>query len=453
MTAFFRECTLGQFCISLNPKKSVQNTTNLMRSTKRLENQTTEMDYIQSFGRDWSTIITFAGPPLVILFIFLVIYLARRSHAKKLDTLTASDRADTFAPLPQDNKEEWDLLPQEQGAVDLVPEKQEATDAKPDLSDPVSLAPLSRGAETLPTVSWMDRLRSGLAKTRGQLTASIHALFSGTTKIDDALLDQIHEALYKSDMGVQTADLMIQQLKAQLVSGEPVTFEKVSELLKQQVIQVFKASEKSVSFPPEGPRVILVIGVNGVGKTTTVGKLAAWHIKSGKSVLLCAADTFRAAAIEQLSVWAQRIGVQVIAHKQGADPAAVAFDGVKAAKARNMDAVIIDTAGRLHNKIELMAELGKVTKSIHKEIPGAPHETWIVVDATTGQNAVQQVKAFNEVTPISGVIVTKLDGSAKGGIVVAIAHQFKLPIRFVGVGESSEDLRPFDAEEFASSLF
>lgn len=421
-----------------------------------MENQTTEMDYIQSFGRDWSTIITFAGPPLVIILIFIGIYLARRMHAKKLSALTLNDKPETSEPAPEGHSEEWDLEPEEKDTDRLVAEYQEVpevTAAKRDTSDTLPKKPLSSRSETLPATSWMERLRSGLAKTRGQLTSSIHTLFSGATKIDDGLLDQIHEALYKSDMGVQTADLMVQQLRAQLASGEQVTFEKVAELLKQQVIEVFKNSERPVLVPPEGPRVILVIGVNGVGKTTTVGKLAAWHIKSSKSVLLCAADTFRAAAIEQLSIWAERIGVQVIAHKQGADPAAVAFDGVKAAKARNMDALIIDTAGRLHNKMELMAELGKVTKAIHKEIPGAPHETWIVVDATTGQNAVQQVKAFNEVTPISGVIVTKLDGSAKGGIVVAIAHQFKIPIRFVGVGESAEDLRPFNAEEFASSLF
>ncbi len=420
-----------------------------------MENQTTEMDYIQSFGRDWSTIITFAGPPLVIILIFIGIYLARRMHAKKLTSLTLGDEADASEPTPEDNQEEWDLEPQEKDSDRLATETPDVSTVatKPQTSEATSPAPLSSKSEAPPAISWMERLRSGLAKTRGQLTSSIHALFSGATKIDDVLLDQIHEALYKSDMGVQTADLMVQQLRSQLASGEPVSFEKVADLLKQQVIQVFKSSEKPERVPPEAPRVILIIGVNGVGKTTTVGKLAAWHIKSNKSVLLCAADTFRAAAIEQLSVWAQRLGVQVIAHKQGADPAAVAFDGVKAAKARNMDAVIIDTAGRLHNKVELMAELGKVTKAIHKEIPGAPHETWIVVDATTGQNAIQQVKAFNEVTPISGVIVTKLDGSAKGGIVVAIAQQFKLPIRFVGVGESSEDLRPFHAEEFASSLF
>ncbi len=431
-----------------------------------MENQTTEMDYIQSFGRDWSTIITFAGPPLVIILIFIAIYLARRIHAKKLSALTLGDKPETSELAIEDNSEKWDLEPEEKDSDRLAPESSElsselsiehtsevTTAARPDTSDIAPQKPLSSQSEAPTVASWMERLRSGLAKTRGQLTSSIHALFSSTTKIDDGLLDQIHEALYKSDMGVQTADLMVQKLRTQLASGEPVTFEKVAELLKQQVIEVFKASERPVLVPSEGPRVILVIGVNGVGKTTTVGKLAAWHIKANKSVLLCAADTFRAAAIEQLSVWAERIGVQVIAHKQGADPAAVAFDGVKAAKARRMDAVIIDTAGRLHNKVELMAELGKVTKAIHKEIPGAPHETWIVVDATTGQNAVQQVKAFNEVTPISGVIVTKLDGSAKGGIVVAIAHQFKLPIRFVGVGESSEDLRPFNAEEFAFSLF
>ena len=437
-----------------------------------MENQTTQMDYVQSFAQDWATVITLAGPPLVILLIFIGIYLARKAHAKKISAITTDDSEDKSLGLGdgdgesqaaseldreiEDGRESdygddqlTDTSPQptDKPLKQAVFEKQKDTDK---ISVPESKQPT---VETPRSLSWLDRLRSGLAKTRGQLTSSIHSLFSGSTKIDEGLLDRIHEALYKSDMGVQTADLMIQQLKTQLVQGEEVTFEKVASLLKKQLVDIFKASQKSETSPTEGPRVILIIGVNGVGKTTTVGKLAAWHIKENKSVLLCAADTFRAAAIEQLSVWAERIGVQVIAHKQGADPAAVAFDGVKAAKARNMDAVIIDTAGRLHNKVELMAELGKVTKSIHKEIPGAPHETWIVVDATTGQNALLQVKAFHEVTPISGVIVTKLDGSAKGGIVVAIAHQFKLPIRFVGVGESSEDLRPFDGEEFASSLF
>jgi fused signal recognition particle receptor len=198
--------------------------------------------------------------------------------------------------------------------------------------------------------------------------------------------------------------------------------------------------------------VLLVVGVNGVGKTTTIGKLAARFVAEGKNVMLCAADTFRAAAIEQLMVWGERNGVPVIKQHQGADPAAVAFDGVQAAKSRGVDVLMIDTAGRLHNKNDLMNELSKINKSIGKAYEGAPHETWIVVDATTGQNAVQQVKAFSEVTPVSGIVVTKLDGTAKGGVIVGIADQFKIPIRYIGVGEKAADLRAFEGPEFMKSL-
>jgi fused signal recognition particle receptor len=199
--------------------------------------------------------------------------------------------------------------------------------------------------------------------------------------------------------------------------------------------------------------VILVVGVNGVGKTTTIGKLSAHFLADDKKVLLAAADTFRAAAIEQLSVWGERLGVDVVKHKQGADPAAVAYDGVKAAMARGTDVLMIDTAGRLHAKQELMEELGKINRIIGRDLPGAPHETWLVIDATTGQNAMQQVKAFSQVVKLSGLVVTKLDGTAKGGVLLSIAEQFKLPIRYVGVGESAADLRPFNPTDFADSLF
>jgi fused signal recognition particle receptor len=205
--------------------------------------------------------------------------------------------------------------------------------------------------------------------------------------------------------------------------------------------------------PAEGPFVILVVGVNGVGKTTSIGKLAAHYVAEGKSVMLCAGDTFRAAAIEQLQVWGERIGVPVIKHQQGADPASVAFDAVKAAKARGVDVLLIDTAGRLHNKTELMDELAKVKRVITKEMPAAPHETWLVIDATTGQNAVQQVKAFGELVQLSGLVVTKLDGTAKGGVIIGIKQKFKLPIRYIGVGEKAKDLKEFSARDFAESLF
>ena len=200
------------------------------------------------------------------------------------------------------------------------------------------------------------------------------------------------------------------------------------------------------------PRVILVVGVNGVGKTTTIGKLAAWYSSQGKKVLLGAGDTFRAAAIEQLQMWAERTGADLVRQPSGSDPAAVAFDTVKAGKARGADVVIIDTAGRLHSKEDLMAELGKINRSIAKELPGAPHETLLVIDATTGQNAVQQVRAFSEVVQLTGLVATKLDGTAKGGVLVGIAHQFGVPVRFIGIGEKTDDLRPFDAQAFVSAI-
>ncbi len=407
----------------------------------RVENQTAQLDYIEKFGREWSSIATFVGPPLAVLLIATVIFFLRRRHLKQIESQLKTAGQD-IGPSPG-SKPSHDHDEGEESELDLGQSSSESIEA---LAQPAK-------HEGKSEVSWVERLRNGLSRTRGQLTSSISSLFVGQPKIDANLLDQIHEALFKADLGVKTADLLIEQLKNQISTEKDVDFSLVSEILKREIANIFNKANRAEITPSEGPRVILIIGVNGVGKTTTVGKLAAWHIKENRSVLLCAADTFRAAAIEQLTIWADRIGVPVVAHKQGADPAAVAFDGVKAGKARGVDTVIIDTAGRLHNKTELMAELGKVTKVIQKEIPAAPHETWIVVDATTGQNAVQQVKAFLEVTSITGVIVTKLDGSAKGGIVTAISQQFNLPIRYIGVGETTEDLRPFNAEEFTASLF
>ncbi len=406
-----------------------------------MDDQTAQLNYIEQFGREWSTIATFLGPPLTVLIIVIVIYFLRRRHLKEVETQLKASNTDTSGKSSSGAESSPLDFEADEGDLELevVAETIEVKE-EPVKSESVQ-------------ISWMERLRNGLSRTRSQLSSSISNLFVGQTKIDAQLLDQIHEALFKADLGVKTADLLIGQLRNQIAAEKEVNFSLVSEILKKEIANIFNSANRAEVMPSESPRVILIIGVNGVGKTTTVGKLAAWHIKENRSVLLCAADTFRAAAIEQLSIWADRIGVPIVAHKQGADPAAVAFDGVKAGKARGVDTVIIDTAGRLHNKAELMAELGKVTKVIQKEMPEAPHETWIVVDATTGQNAVQQVKAFLEVTTITGVIVTKLDGSAKGGIVTAIAQQFNLPIRYIGVGETTEDLRPFNAEEFTASLF
>lgn len=299
---------------------------------------------------------------------------------------------------------------------------------------------------------WLARLRAGLTRTREAFGSSVRSIFSSRIKIDDEILEKLHEVLYRSDVGVKTADRLIAGLKNTLGSQE-ADWSGVKEALAAQIKGIFSEATSPLQMAGHTPFVILVIGVNGVGKTTTIGKLAARFKAEGKSVMLCAADTFRAAAIEQLQIWGERNDVPVIKQHAGADPAAVAFDGVQAAKSRGMDVLIIDTAGRLHSKTELMAELSKINKSIGKDLPGAPHETWIVLDATTGQNAVQQCKAFSEVTSLSGIVMTKLDGTAKGGVIIGIADQFKLPIRFIGVGEKASDLKEFRGEEFVEGLF
>ena len=299
--------------------------------------------------------------------------------------------------------------------------------------------------------SWFAQLRRGLAKTRESIEAGFRAVFAGSTKLDDRILEQVHELLYRADVGVKTADRLISGLRTSL-GGKEVTWPEVQASLAEQANQIFSEIDRPLNSTTAVPYVILVVGVNGVGKTTTIGKLAARYKAAGKNVMLCAADTFRAAAIDQLQVWGDRLDVPVIKQHQGADPAAVAFDGVHAAKARGVDLLIIDTAGRLHSKTELMAELSKINKSIGKGLPDAPHETWLVLDATTGQNAVQQCKAFHEVTGLTGLVMTKLDGTAKGGVILGIADQFKLPIRYIGVGEKAADLKDFSGTEFVKGL-
>ena len=297
-------------------------------------------------------------------------------------------------------------------------------------------------------------LNKGLEKTRNSLLSKLGTIFEGKKALSSELLEEIHEVLFRTDMGFETADYLISKIEDYFKTNksEEVTWEKVKEVLKVEINAIFEQNKSTIAFE-ECPFVALIIGVNGVGKTTSCGKLASKFSNEDKSVLLAAADTYRAAAIEQLQVWGERSGVDVISHKQGADPASVAFDAVKSATAKNKDILLIDTAGRLHNKKELMEELAKINKIIKRDLPKAPHETWIVIDATTGQNAFQQVKSFSEVTKVSGIIVTKLDGTAKGGVVIGIANKFKLPIRYIGIGEQIDDLREFDSEDFTNQLF
>jgi fused signal recognition particle receptor len=298
-----------------------------------------------------------------------------------------------------------------------------------------------------------ERLRQGLSKTRSGLTDRLDQLIFGQKEIDADLLDDLEEILFTSDLGVATTQELIDLVQAAVARRELDDPEKLKAALKEHIhsfLHVPPAEHPSLG--PGEPLIVMVIGVNGVGKTTTIGK-AAHHFKAqGKKVMLVAADTFRAAAMEQLSIWGERVGVEVIKQKTGADPSAVVFDAISAAQAREIDVVLIDTAGRLHTKTNLMDELDKIQRVAGGKLPGSPHQVWLVLDATTGQNALSQAEMFNRALGVTDIILTKLDGTAKGGIVVGICHQLGLPIRFIGIGERLDDLRPFDAEDFVNAL-
>ena len=299
--------------------------------------------------------------------------------------------------------------------------------------------------------SMLQRLRKGLSKTRNIFTTDLDGLFSRKNEIDDDLLEELEEILITSDIGVQTAMEMMDQ-----VSGKAARIGTAADLksvLQEEILTILE-EDRSASPPiATKPHVIMVVGVNGVGKTTTIGKLAARYSSAGKKVLIAAADTFRAAAIEQLCVWADRAGAEIVRHKDGADPAAVAFDGIEAAIARNVDVVLIDTAGRLHTKVNLMEELKKIKRSIAKKFAAAPQEILLVLDATTGQNALSQAQLFNEALDVTGLALTKLDGTAKGGIVISIYKTMNIPLQYIGVGEQIDDLQPFDPQAFVDALF
>lgn len=303
-------------------------------------------------------------------------------------------------------------------------------------------------------MSFFDKLKAGLEKTRKGLTENIERLVGGYAKIDDEFLDDLEAILLAADCGVRTTQKLIADIKEGIKAKEINTPADLKPFLSGRITEMLcSGTEAAPVRTPGTPYVIMVVGVNGVGKTTTIGKLGNYFTQHGQKVLFAAADTFRAAAIDQLEIWGQRSGLDVIKQAENSDPAAVAFDACQAAKARQTDFLIIDTAGRLHTKSNLMEELKKVERVVSREIPSAPHEILLVLDATTGQNAINQAKLFHQAVHVSGVVLTKLDGTAKGGVVIAIKHELGLPVRWVGVGEGIDDLRPFDPSDFAKALF
>ncbi|HEY6249086.1 MAG TPA: signal recognition particle-docking protein FtsY [Candidatus Angelobacter sp.] len=305
---------------------------------------------------------------------------------------------------------------------------------------------------TEPTL--LEKMKQAVTRTRENLSDKIDQITAFTKEIDRQTLDDLEAILISADLGTKTTEQILKNLRERADRKQIKDVDELKRLIKDQVLEILNATPPRAGKPSAGePEVVMVVGVNGTGKTTTIGKLAHALHAEGRSVLLCAADTFRAAAIEQLEVWGTRTGVGVIKTKPGGDPAAVLFDALSAAKARHTDNVIVDTAGRLHNKANLMAELEKMKRTAQRIIPGAPHEVLLVMDATTGQNGLQQARQFTESAGVTGIVLAKLDGTAKGGVVVAISRELGLPVRYVGVGEKAGDLLPFDARNFVESMF
>ena len=301
---------------------------------------------------------------------------------------------------------------------------------------------------TEPPGGYFQRLRERLSKTRKTLTGGFDKIFSHRQTIDEDLLEELEELLITSDIGVQTALTLVEKIASSKISD----VNEIKSLLKAEILSILAPQTTEADESVTSPRVIMVVGVNGTGKTTTIGKLAARAAQTGQKVLIGAADTFRAAAIDQLMIWADRAKADIVKHQEMADPAAVAYDTVEAAKARGADLVLIDTAGRLHTKINLMEELKKIKRAISKTIPDAPHEVLLILDATTGQNAISQAELFNDALGVTGLALTKLDGTAKGGIVISICNTLKIPLKYIGIGEQIDDLQKFDAAKFVDAL-
>lgn len=304
---------------------------------------------------------------------------------------------------------------------------------------------------TIMAFSFFDRVKAGLEKTKNNFVKKVETIVIGYAEIDDDFLDDLEATMLTGDLGPKTTTYLMKEIRRGVTEGIINNTNEVMPFMEERITEMLGAQEEVLEL--HKPEVILVVGVNGVGKTTTIAKLAHYYAEQGKKVIIAAGDTFRAAASEQLSIWADRVGVSIVKHKEGADPAAVVFDACASAIAKEADLVIVDTAGRLHTKVNLMEELKKIGRVADKQIPGAPHQTLLVLDGTTGQNAVSQAKLFGEAVPVTGIVVTKLDGTAKGGVVISIKEELGVPVRWIGVGEQMDDLRPFNAKEFANALF
>jgi fused signal recognition particle receptor len=324
-------------------------------------------------------------------------------------------------------------------------------DGGENLEDHSISKPAETASDTPHTKGFFSRLKKGLSKTRKILTTDIDGLFVGRRILDEDLLEELEELLITSDIGVATATDLIDKISEK--SNKITDAEGLKAFLKQEILHIFSKQPPAEEAIGKTPHVVMVVGVNGVGKTTTIGKLAARQTSKGKKVLIAAADTFRAAAIEQLTIWAERSHADIVKHQNNADPAAVVYDSIEAAVSRGVDIVYIDTAGRLHTKTNLMEEIKKIKRTAAKILPEAPHEILLVLDATTGQNALSQARIFNDALDISGLALTKLDGTAKGGIVISICSTLNIPLRYIGVGESIDDLQDFDAKQFVDALF
>ena len=301
-------------------------------------------------------------------------------------------------------------------------------------------------------MGFFDRLKAGLTKTREKFIDKIDEILHSSTKIDDELIDELEETLITSDVGMTTTEKLIAGLRKGVRRAEIKSPADVKSFFSNQIREILTEEEGNFDYV-EPPRVILMIGVNGAGKTTTIGKLAAYYKAQGKSVMMAAADTFRAGAIDQLEIWAERTGAAFVKHSEGSNPSSVALDAARSAVAQKIDVLLVDTAGRLQNKFNLMEELKKINRILGKGIKGAPHEVLLVLDATTGQNALRQAELFSQTANITGIVLTKLDGTAKGGMIIGIKEQLNIPVKWVGVGERLDDLRPFNAKEFADALF